>query len=91
MSDIPLARRVLKDAIRDGEDLELAIRRALKYMTRVPYARKAPAKRKVITKSIRAGVKRMCKERKDLTVQEIATHYGLRNGGRVSEILHGTR
>lgn len=57
-------------------------------LVRKPPVRRAPVKRKSITPSIRAAVKRLAKT--DLHLHEIAQRVGL-NPGRVSEIINDKR
>ena len=52
--------------------------------------RRAPVERVEIDDDIRAEVFDLAK-RKKMTMHEIALEVGLRNGGRVSEILNGKR
>jgi hypothetical protein len=82
MSDIVKARDFIATA---KHCLQLA--EAL--MTREPAVKKAPAKRIRITDAVRAQVKTLAAEGK--SNHEIAEIVGLRNGGRVSEILTGKR
>lgn len=82
MSEIVKARTFLATA---RHCLEMA--EAL--MTREPAVKKAPAKRIKITDVIRVQVKALAAEGK--SNHEIAELVGLRNGGRVSEILTGKR
>jgi hypothetical protein len=82
MSDIIKARELIA-ASRNLLDL------ALNMMTREPAVKRAPAKRVKITEAIRSQVKTLAKEGK--TEHQIAEQVGLRNAGRVSEILNGLR
>jgi hypothetical protein len=82
MSEIVKAREMIQ-ASRHLLDLAVSL------MTREPAVKKAPAKRIKITEAIRTQVKALAAEGK--TNHQIAEIVGLRNGGRVSEILNGKR
>jgi hypothetical protein len=92
MSNIPAARKLLKAALeshRTKSQMCALIGFALRRMKRVPaktHARGAPIR---VTKAVRNKVKALAK--KGLSQATIAHMLGLRNAGRVSEILHGKR
>lgn len=84
MSEIIEARELI--ALAQG-----LLNQAVKRMTREPPAKKkAPARSVKITDAIRAQVKALAAEGTK-TNHQIAEIVGLRNGGRVSDILHGKR
>jgi DNA-binding NarL/FixJ family response regulator len=82
VSDIIEARELIDTAIR-------LLQRATKMMLREPAIKKAPARYVRITDAIRAQVRALAAEGK--SNHDIAEQVGLRNGGRVSEILNGKR
>ena len=92
MSDIPHARELLKLALtRDNVyDTRLTITKAMEYMTREKYTRKASPRSRIITKEIREKIKRCAAENPDTPMQDIAVKFGV-NAGRVSEILAGKK
>jgi uncharacterized protein YdeI (YjbR/CyaY-like superfamily) len=84
MSDIVEARELIELAQR-------MLERAHKMMTREPPARKKAAPKQIrITEAIRTQVKTLAAEGSK-TNHQIAEIVGLRNAGRVSDILHGKR
>ena len=88
MSDIPHARQILQSALEMGDvrDVRVAIDAALKYMTREPYTRKAPATSKFVTEQMKDTIRYWASENPDTPMQNIAVMFGV-NIGRVSEIL----
>jgi hypothetical protein len=93
MSNIPLARILIQEIMVDyalHPDCKKKLRRVLRLMKRVPYCRRAPAKRRVIDKHLRRRVKLLL-DNTDMTMHEIANRTGLRSGGRISEVAHGKR
>jgi len=95
MSDIIKARELLKLAavqrrraarLHSAADSNCA--EALALMTRKPAVRRAYEETVTITPAIRRKVMRLAED-KSLTIADIARLVGLRNGGRVSEILNG--
>lgn len=92
MSDIPRAREILAGLLAyDGLDPTAAdaVKKALSMMTREEPIRRARAKAVKITPAVRAQVKDL--NRAGIPQAEIAQLTGLRNGGRVSEILNWKR
>lgn len=92
MSDIPRARELIGTVLRNytlPPGAAATIGKALSLMTREPPIRRARAKEVRITAAIRARVKEL--NRAGVPQAEIAQLTGLRNGGRVSEILNGKR
>jgi hypothetical protein len=92
-SDIPRARQILERAL-SYTDLNIVrgeIRHALSFMTRVSAIRRAPAQRVVITAAKRKRIKKLARSYPRATQHQIADAIGLRNSGRVSEVLHGKR
>lgn len=92
MSDIPQARLILEQVLEDDEiDLRARrrIHRALALLHREKCVRRAPPRYIRITERARETVRRLAHTK--MTCNEIAAAAGLRNGGRVSEILHGKR
>jgi hypothetical protein len=89
MSDIAKAREMIVIANQSIAQAQHCLEFALKLINREPSVKKAPAKFVRITPAIRASVKALKAEGK--TEHEIAQLVGLRNGGRVSEILNGKR
>lgn len=97
MSDIPRARRLLYEA---RQHLTLAERelahvgskllQAATLLDREPQARRVKGKHVPITPKLRRAVIDLAANTK-LTQEEIAQATGLRNAGRVSEILSGKR
>jgi hypothetical protein len=90
MSDIAAARELIEQAINHipppSASAQRLLRKALVLMWREPPVRKAPAKPTIITPEIRKLVKEL--NNSGLTEHQIAERVGLRNGGRISEILH---
>ena len=94
MSNIPLARTIIRGLLkrRLGAETKKALNIALANMTREPPIRysRNPNGKQYITRAQKALVKQLAK-RRDLTQHDIAVKTGVRNAGRVSEILHGGR
>ena len=93
MSKILRARAILQDILEDTScppDIRKQVRRALGLMYRVPYVRRAPAKRKIIDRGLRRRVRHLVGTT-DMTMHEIANVVGLRSSGRVSEVMHHKR
>ena len=82
MSNIPLAREKLHQAAQ-------LIHEAIDLMTREPAVRRTPSKRTPITPRVRSKINRLALTA--LTMNEIAQKTGVRNQGRVSEVLNGKR
>ena len=91
-SDVPAARLDLQRALDHG-DMDQLTRRlilsALRKMVRDKPIRRAPGKRKKITDRVRANIDQLA--RTDMTMTEIAYAVGVRNSGRISEVLNGKR
>lgn len=92
MSNIPQARAILEEVIDYTDDYNIKRRlgKALQLMHRVTEIRRASEVRQVINSEMRAKVRNLV-HTTDLTMHQVATKVGLRNGGRVSEIMHGKR
>lgn len=84
MSDIPSAREDLRRAL-------ILLRRALSNMTRAKATRRAKTIRHPISEKEKALVIRLSQKHPNMTIHQIANRAGLRNSGRVSEILQGRR
>ena len=106
MSDVPQARDELEIALNRLDDLQEWVNgtqrhidltrqqvvRALSLMTREPAVRCAKRKHHVrITKELIREVISLAQNSPDMTIHDIADVVGLRNSGRVSEILTGKR
>lgn len=91
MSNIPLARELLFEALEERRDERVRdlINQALEEMFREKPVRFAPSKRVAITGSVRREIERLARTK--LTMVEIARMTGVRNQGRVSEVLNGKR
>lgn len=91
MSNIPRARDLLREVydMTDLKQIKRQIRRALGLMVREPACRKASPRYVRITPEIRRHVRSL--HRSDYSIHQIANITGLRNNGRVSEILNGKR
>jgi AraC-like DNA-binding protein len=93
MSDIVKAREILESIIKDqcsDEDTVYRIRKALRLMYRAPCIRRAPGRRKAISRNLRREIRRLA-ARTEMTMQEIANQVGLGSSGRISEVLHHKR
>ena len=96
MSDVPKARGILQEMLLKygAEDISPRARReitrALALMTREKAARRAPSLRQPIDKEMRLKVRTLWRTT-NLTSHQIANRVGLRNSGRISEIVHGKR
>ena len=84
MSDIIQAREMVSVAAS-------LLARALALMKREPHVRRAPGKRQRITAAMRQKVIELARTKPTMTEHEIAEAVGLRNAGRVSEILNRKR
>jgi DNA-binding NarL/FixJ family response regulator len=92
MSNIPRARDLLAGVLRNYSlptGAAATITKAVSLMVRKSPVKRATAVRPKIDRSVRAEVQRLA--RQGLSNHEIAQATGLRNGGRVSEILTGKR
>ena len=89
MSDIAKAREMIVIANQAITNAQHCLDFALRLINREPPIKKAAAKSVRITPEIRTRVKALATEGK--TEHEIAQLVGLRNAGRVSEILNGKR
>jgi hypothetical protein len=91
-SNIPLARQILHSLLTDP-DLPKHIRKgivlALEKMTRASPCRRVAGKRMYLSPSLKRRVRRL--ERSGLTEHQIANATGIRNTGRISEILNRKR
>lgn len=93
MSDIIKARENIEDVLEHGKidaRSRRTLRRALALMYREPAIRRATARRVVIDLIKRREVRRLAATT-DMTAHQIADAVGLRNSGRVSDVLHGRR
>ena len=97
MSKIVEARALMaqierkRNVIRDIEDeIDALHRQALKLMVREPAVRRARGETVPITDDMRDEIERLSKNKR-LTMHDIGRKVGLRNGGRVSEVLTGKR
>ena len=88
-SDIPRARQLLYTALekRDWKYVEAA----LPLMTRAKAIRRARTKQTPITAKQILAAKRIAAQEPDTHQHEIANRTGLKNAGRVSEILNDLR
>ena len=91
MSEVPRARDYLHRARRMHKaEMSSAVYRligkALSYMTRRKQVRRAPPVRRPVTPLVRKGILQLAPT--TLTMTQIARRVGLRNGGRVSEVLN---
>jgi len=85
MSNIPKARELLKSALADKDGIDRAlIQKALKLMTRQPYARKVSPKSRKLTPELKKKIKVFARTHLDLSLQEIADIFDV-NSGRISE------
>ena len=91
MSDVPRARELLHEVESMTELLAIRrkVRQAIGLMTREPRVRRAPSKPRFITPAIRKYIFKLA--RTDHTIHEIANLTGIRNSGRISEVLNGKR
>lgn len=92
MSDIPKARALLNEieTMTDLVTIRRQVRRAIGLMIREPACRRAPEKRVVLDHKIKARIRWLARHT-DLTEHQIAEEVGVRNTGRVSEVLNGKR
>jgi hypothetical protein len=93
VSDIPQAREVLLRAreipgLPDQADALIA--KAIRLMWREPQLRRAPGKRMKIDASLRRRIKELAATT-SMTEHQIANVTGVRNSGRISEVLHNKR
>ena len=89
MADIPRAREILNDILKDNVSLDIknGIEHALSHMYRdYSLGRKAPVKSQAITDGLRQSIKQYAATHPNLSFQDIATAFNV-NAGRVSEIL----
>ena len=91
MSDIPKARDLLNEIEHMVDLLQIRrqVRRALGLMIRAPRIRRAPSRPVIITPTIRKYIFKLA--RTNHTIHEIANLTGIRNSGRISEVLNGKR
>ena len=92
MSNIPKARAFVRQAMMLCTDhrVNRKLAKALALMTRSKYVRHAYPKSDCITAKQKRKVRRLSLDL-NLTQTDIARLAGLRNAGRVSEILNGRR
>ena len=93
MSNIPRARAILERLLAShelGPRAEREVQKAVALMTREKACRRAPEQPQKIDSEMRQRVKVLARTT-NLTMTEIARRVGLRNSGRVSEIMHGKR
>ena len=92
MSNIPRAREILAIVLAHGE-IDAASRRqitrALRFMTRESPVRRSKPRHMPITADMRRQIRRLADS--DMSQYDIAERVGLRNAGRVSEVLSGKR
>ena len=89
MADIPRAREILNDILKDNVSLDIknGIEQALSHMYRdYSLGRKAPIKSRAITEGLRQSIKQYAATHPALSMQDIANAFNV-NIGRVSEIL----
>jgi len=98
MSKIIKSRGLIVEAILRAKDLQRAtaeildlLENSLKYMFREPPIRRARAHKTVVTPELRDAVRKLARRYPNMTTQDIAVKVGLRNAGRVSEILRNRR
>lgn len=92
MSDIPRARDLLAGILRNytlPAGATETIEKAIGLMTREPAIRRARAEEIEITPAVKDRVRGLSQD--GYSQADIARITGLRNGGRVSEILNGKR
>lgn len=92
MSNIPRARELLAIALANYTlpgGAEAAITKALRLMTREAPVSRSRAKVVDVTSAMKARIRRLSAA--GFTQTEIARLVGLRNAGRVSEVLNGKR
>ena len=91
MSDIPGARELLNEIEHMNDLLQIRrqVRKAIGLMTREHRIRRAPSKPTIITPATRKYIFKLA--RTDHTIHEIANLTGIRNNGRISEVLNGKR
>lgn len=95
MSNIPLARELLTDVYKSARsnlttEERSSFRKALRLMTRRTPLRRAKLERIAITKKMKKKIVKLAKD-PTMTSHAIANAVGLRNSGRVSEVLHKLR
>lgn len=96
MSDIPFARKRLKQIAADAEaagleDLAEDLRDVIPLLWRRPYARPAaPVQSNIVDAEMAEQIRQMARDFPEKSQQEIAEFFGT-NSGRVSEALHGDR
>jgi hypothetical protein len=90
MSNLIVARKLLQNARTLHKQADDLVRDAMKLMRREPPIRKSKPKRVAVTEGMRREIFRLAKN-KDLSIHEIGNRVGLRNSGRVSEILNEKR
>lgn len=92
MSNIPRARELVYQVIQriDDKNLKQKLINALGMMTREKYIRNAHPVHQLITDRMKRRVHRL-NSNLNLTQTDIARKVGLRNAGRVSEILNEKR
>jgi len=98
MSDIPRARDQLSQLTNDimhrglsGIEAVRRIHQILPLLYRETACRRAPAKPHKFTAEEKRLIKRTVHAEPNKTMHEIATKLGVRNGGRVSEIVRNKR
>ncbi|HEY2530297.1 MAG TPA: hypothetical protein VGJ20_20565 [Xanthobacteraceae bacterium] len=91
MSDIPRARELLQEVehMTDLLQIRRQVARALPLMIRERPSRHAPGRPTIITPATRKYIHKLA--RTDHTIHEIANLTGIRNNGRISEVLTGKR
>lgn len=91
MSDIPRARDLLNqiETMTDLTMIKRQVRIALSWMVRAQRIRRAPSRPVIITAATRKYIRKLA--RTDHTIHEIANLTGVRNSGRISEVLNGKR
>lgn len=92
MSNIPKARELIRQAamLTSNKRVKRKLAKALALMTRAKYIRLARPRTELITARQKRLVRRLNPDL-NLTQTDIALRAGLRNAGRVSEILNGKR
>ena len=97
MSDIVGARKLLADAKRKRaqaaalhSEADAMTARAMRMMVRKAAVRRANRRRVFITEDMHETIHDLARD-PTLTMHDIGVKVGLRNGGRVSEVLTGKR
>lgn len=95
MSNIPHARELVSGVLQSARsnltpEERADLRNALRLMTRRSPMRRAPTERIEVTRKMKKKIVKLARDT-EMTNHDIAIAVGLRNGGRVSEVLQGLR